>query len=108
VANFLRGRSAESLTFKTFLVRFKNDKRGIGWVLGVAVLSILFLPIIYFPLNYAWDQLYGVITDGYTFTGVTAQAVTVVQLVISYLMAFSIFFTINWAIVQAKSQRYNP
>jgi hypothetical protein len=94
------------LTAKTFLQRFKNDKRGVGWILGLALLAILFLPVIYFPLNFAWDQLYGVIAAEYVFTGVTAQAITVVQVIISYMMAFALLITINWAIVQSKSKRY--
>jgi hypothetical protein len=94
------------LTIKAFLLRFKNDQKGIGWVLGVAIISIAFLPVIYFPLNYAWDQLYGVIAASYTFTGVTAQAIIVVQVIISYLMAFSMFFTIIWSIIQAKARKY--
>jgi hypothetical protein len=94
------------MTLKTFLTKFKNDKKGIAWVLGMAIISICFLPIIYFPLSYAFDQVYTVIVGEYTFTGVTAQAITVVQLILSYLMGFAMIFTVNWAIVQAKSKRY--
>jgi len=94
------------LTIKTFLTKFKNDQRGIGWVIGMAVLAILFLPVIYFPLNYAWDQLYGIIIGQYTFTGTAAEAINVVQLIISYLMAFAMFTIVYWSIIQAKAKRY--
>jgi hypothetical protein len=94
------------MTAKTFLKRFIKDQNGVGWVLGVAVISLVFTPFLYFPLSYAWDQFYGVVAASYTFTGVTAQAIIVVRLIIYYLAAFSVFIIIGWAIVQAKSKRY--
>jgi hypothetical protein len=86
--------------------RFVKDTQGIGWVLGIAILSIALMPVIYFPLSYSWDQVYGAVTDGYTFTGVYVDAITVVQLIISYMLVFGVLFTINWAIIQAKASRY--
>ena len=85
---------------------FRKNTKGIGWVLGVAFLSLALTPIVYFPLSYAWDQIYGFITDSYTFTGITASSTLAVQLIISYLMAFVVFFTASWAITQAKRARY--
>jgi len=85
---------------------FLKDKRAVGWVFGVAAISILIMPFVYFPLDYAWDQVYVSIVGDYTFTGTTASAITVVQVIISYMCAFGLLFTINWAIVQAKAQRY--
>jgi hypothetical protein len=32
----------------------------------------------------------------------------VVKLIISFLLIFGAFFSINWAIVQAKARRYSP
>jgi hypothetical protein len=90
------------------LEKLRNDKRGIAWVLGVAVLSILLMPFVYFPLSYAWDQFYVAVTDSYVFTGVYANAIRVVQIIISYLVVFGLFYTINWAIVNAKARRYSP
>ena len=77
-----------------------------SWVIGVAIISIFLMPIVYFPVDYAWDAVYVAITADYTFTGATANAIMVVQLIISYLCVFSLIFTINWAIVQAKSRSY--
>ncbi|MFA5366127.1 MAG: hypothetical protein WC325_13175 [Candidatus Bathyarchaeia archaeon] len=90
------------------LRKLKNDKSGVGWVLGVAILCLLFMPVVYFPLSYAWDNVYAVFTGSYVFTGITASALTVVELIIDYLLVFGLLFTINWAIVQAKSKRYSP
>jgi hypothetical protein len=78
----------------------------VAWVIACAILSIIVMPFIYFPLDYAWDVVYANITAGYTFTGTTALALTVVQLIISYLCAFGLIFTINWAIVQARVRSY--
>lgn len=85
---------------------FIKDQRAIGWVIGVAVISIFLIPVVYFPLDYAWDQVYVAIVGSYTFTGATASAITVVQLIISYLCVFGLIFTVNWAIVQAKARSY--
>lgn len=90
------------------LQSFKKNESGVGWVIGVAIISILLMPFVYFPLSYTFDQFYAVITDGYVFTGVYANAIRVVQIIISYLVIFGILFTLNWAIVQAKSKRYSP
>ena len=88
------------------LKRLRSNRSGSSYVLGIAILSIAFTPVMYFPLSYAWDQAYTVITANYTFTGVTASALTVVQFIISYMLIFGIIFTINWAVVQAKQRRY--
>ena len=88
------------------LKKLKNDKRGVGWVLGVAVLSILFMPLVYFPLSYTWDQVCLYITGAYIFTGVYASSLLVVKFIISYLVVFGFFFTIAWAITNAKARRY--
>lgn len=78
----------------------------VSWVIGVAIISIFLMPIVYFPVDYAWDAVYVAIVADYTFTGATANAITVVQLIISYLCIFGLLFTINWAIVQAKAKSY--
>lgn len=88
------------------LKKLRSDRRGVGWVLGVAVLSIVFMPVIYFPLCYAWDNMLVVFTSNYTFTGVTANVITIVRMLIAYMLVFGVLFTINWAIVQAKMRRY--
>lgn len=86
---------------------FRRDQKGLAWVIGVALISIFFIPVVYFPLDYAWDQVYATITGDYVFTGSIALAITAVQIIVSYLVVFGLLFTINWAIVQAKAGRYN-
>lgn len=78
-----------------------------GWVVGVAVISILLMPVVYYPLSYAWDAVFYPVTDMYVFSGTTAYAIIFVQVIINYLVVFGLLFTINWAIVQAKARRYN-
>jgi uncharacterized integral membrane protein len=94
------------MTKQTFLKRWKNDRQGIAWVVGVAVISICLTPVIYFPLSMAWDNVSDAVTESYTFTGTAASAVTAVGLIISYLAIFSLIFTVAWAITNAKKQRY--
>ncbi len=86
--------------------KFLSDRRGVAWVYGVAVISILLMPIVYFPLDVAWDAIFESVTGSYVFTGSTASAITFVQVIINYLLVFGLLFTINWAIVQAKARRY--
>jgi len=78
----------------------------VGWVLGVAVISVLLMPVVYYPLDVAWDTVFYAVTDSYTFTGTTASAITFVQIIIDYLCIFGLLFIVNWSIVQAKARRY--
>ena len=59
-----------------------------AWVVGVAVIAICIMPIIYFPMSTAWDQVEGTVTQNYTFTGQAAMSLMVVNLIISYLVGF--------------------
>lgn len=93
---------------KQFLRKFRSNQQGVAWVIGVAVISLLLTPVVYYPLDVAWNSVFYSITDNYVFTGTTASAITFAQVVISYLAVFSLLFTVNWAIVQAKSKRYAP
>jgi uncharacterized membrane protein YjjP (DUF1212 family) len=88
------------------LKKLLKDNRGVGVVLGIAVLSFILLPLVYFPLSYAWDTFFIKVTGSYVFTGITANAIVFVNVLISWLIIFGLLFTINWAIVQAKSRRY--
>jgi hypothetical protein len=88
------------------LRELKTNKQGIAYVIGVAFLSVVFMPFVYFPLSMAWDQLYTAITGDYVFTGVFVPVITVVRLFISYLLIFALLFTIAWALTNAKKKRY--
>jgi hypothetical protein len=101
----LIGEKRERILVKKWLRRFREDRRGVAWVVGVAVISILLMPVVYYPLDYAWDVVFYSVTGGYVFTGTTASAVTFVKVIINYLIVFGLLFTINWAIVQAKARR---
>ena len=93
---------------KRSLHSFKNDNRGVGWVIGVAIISVLLMPVVYFPMSVAWDAVFYSVTESYTFTGVTASAITFVQVIINYLVVFGLLFVVNWSIVQAKARRFQP
>lgn len=87
---------------------FIKDERAIGWVLGVAIIAILLMPVVYFPLDYAWDLVFLQITGDYTFTGTIGLAVDTVRIIINYLLVFGLLIVINWAVVQAKARSYSP
>lgn len=93
------------LTIKKLLRSLWLDNCGVAWVVGVAVISILLMPVVYYPLDAAWDVVFYSVTGGYVFTGTTASAVTFVQVLINYLIVFGLLFTVNWALVQAKARR---
>lgn len=86
------------------LKTFRSNRNGIAWIIGVALLSIALMPVVYFPLDYAWDQTYAAVAETYTFTGTYALSITAVQFIISYLVVFGLLFTIAWAITNAKSK----
>lgn len=86
----------------------RRNNSGVGWVLGVAVLSIIIMPVIYFPMSYAYDQVYYQIAGDYTFTGAFVNAILVVQILLNYTIIFGLFYTVAWAIIQAKARKYSP
>ena len=89
----LIGEKRERVLVKKWLRRFREDRRGVAWVVGVAVISILLMPVVYYPLDYAWDVVFYSVTGGYVFTGTTASAVKFVQVLINYLIVFGLLFT---------------
>ena len=85
---------------------FIKNTSGLAWVWAVAVLCVLLMPVIYFPLSYVFDHLYAYITGSYTFTGDTAYGLSAIKLIISFLLFIGVVIVINWSIVQAKAQSY--
>lgn len=93
---------------KKFLTRFKRDQKGIAWVIGVFVITLALMPVVFFPMQLAWDQVEGAITDNYTFTGSMASSFVVVNVTINYILVFGIIYSIAWAITNAKAKKYEP
>jgi hypothetical protein len=91
---------------KQQLTRFRNDKRGGAWQWTVFLLSFILTAVIYYPMNAAWEAVSTLILAGYTFTGTTAYAITFVQLVITYLCIFGLFYLIVWLWVNSKADPY--
>jgi len=86
---------------------FVKDERAIVWAWAMLAIMLVLGAIIYFPLSYAWDQIYTNVVGQYTFTGNTALGITAIQLIMSYMMAFVVIAGINWLIVQSKSEAYS-
>lgn len=85
---------------------FVKDERAIVWAWAMLIIALILGAVIFFPLSYAWDQVYTNIVGQYTFTGDTALGITVIQIIMSYMMGFAVIFGVNWLIVQSKSEAY--
>jgi hypothetical protein len=88
------------------LKRFRNSRSGVGWVIGVALISVVLAPFVWFPLAYAWDQVYANVVGSYTFTGDYVYAIAIVQVFVSYIIVFTLIATVMWAIIQAKARKF--
>jgi len=87
---------------------FRRDKRGIGWVLGVAACTVVFWPFIYLFIGGPYDQLSSYILNQYTFTGTTAAAIVFVRVVISFLGALVLANVVLWAVITSKAENRGP
>ena len=85
---------------------FRQNTSGLAYVWAVCLLTIILMPIVYFPLSYVWDHLYASITGSYTFTGDTALGLAAIKMIISLLLVIGMVIMINWGIVQSKSSSY--
>ena len=86
------------------LRRFKNDKRGLTWVWIVGlVLSIPVCAFFYWVMDYPFDLIVATVTPIYTMTGFMASSWAAVQLIVSYLLAFCLIFSVIWIIQNSKS-----
>ena len=86
---------------------FLANTSGISWVWGIFVIFLVLGAVVFFPLSYAWDTIYQNVVGQYTFTGDTALGITVIQLIMSYMMAFAVIFAVNWMIVNSKASAYD-
>ena len=86
---------------------FVKNESAIVWAWAMLAIMLVLGAVIFFPLSYAWDQIYTNVVGQYTFTGDTALGVAAIQLIMSYMMAFAVMIGINWLIVQSKAEGYN-
>lgn len=85
---------------------FLKDTSAVAYIWALAVIGIILGAIIYFPLSFCFDAIYNSVTGQYTFSGTSASTVTIMQIAVSYLLAFVILIVVNWAFVQSKSEAY--
>jgi hypothetical protein len=83
-----------------------RDKSGLAWIWAISIISLALGAVVYFPLSYVWEHLYAYIIGDYTFVGDTYYGLVAMNFILSYLLAFGLVFTINWAIVNAKASSY--
>jgi heme/copper-type cytochrome/quinol oxidase subunit 4 len=88
---------------KGFLQRFTSDKSGLAWIWIVGLgLSIPMCVIVYWPLSYGFDMLVGVCEGMVTLTGTMAYAWITTKFIISYLLVFSLIYSVLWVITNSK------
>ena len=86
------------------LQRFRDNKQGLTWVWIVGlVLSIPVCAFFYWVMDYPFDIMVATVTPIYTMTGFMASSWAAVQLIVSYLLAFCLIFSVIWVIQQSKN-----
>ena len=82
----------------------KDDKQGLAWIWIVGFfLTIPMCALIYFVLDYPFDIIVETVLPIYTYTGFMASAMTAVEVIIDYLLAFVVIFAVLWVVINAKS-----
>jgi hypothetical protein len=85
-------------------LRFVKNKSGLGWVLVVGLgLSIPTCALMYFVLAYPFDLISDYMSQFVVFTGTMAYSWVATKVIISYLTAFALIFSVIWVVVNAKS-----
>lgn len=85
--------------------KLKNDKSGVAWIWAVAALAICFCPLVYFAVGYPFDLIRTQMIGMYTLTGNMLLAWEATQVIVSYLLAFILFFIVVWSWVNTHAQR---
>ena len=76
------------------------------WIAGFA-LTIPFCAFIYWCLDYPFDIIVETVLADVTLTGTMASAWAATQVIISYLLAFVVIFSVLWVINNSKSGGVN-
>jgi signal transduction histidine kinase len=88
----------------SFLKQFQKNKQGLGWILIVGLgLSIPMCALVYWVLDYPFNLITEHMMTMYTFTGTMAYAWMATHVIISYLLAFTLIYSVIWVIVNSKS-----
>ena len=87
-----------------FLCDFRDNKRAIVWIWIVGLfLSIPFCAFLYFVLDYPFDLVCATCVPLSNITGFMALSWNAVHLIIAYLLAFTLIFSVIWVIQNSKS-----
>jgi hypothetical protein len=85
--------------------KLSENKSGVAWIWAVAVLAIVFCPLVYWAVGYPFDIIATQMTGMYTLTGTMALAWSAARVVISYILAFVLFFVMVWSFVNARNNQ---
>ena len=91
---------------RKFLKRFIQNKSGLAAIWGIALMSLIFFPLIYWVMSVLLDNISETVFGLVTFSGVTASSWVLVKAVISALPVFVILIVVLWSAVNAKMQAY--
>lgn len=85
-------------------ITISSDVCGLAWVWVVGFgLSLPFCAFLYWMLDYPFDIIARHCLGLYTFSGTMAYAWTACQIIVSYLLAFVVIYSVIWVIVNSKS-----
>ena len=85
----------------------EKEKSGLAWIWIVRFgLTIPLCAVTYWALDYPFDIIAEVALGVYTFTGTMSYAWDTTRLMISYLLAFVVIFTILWIIQNSKTRAW--
>jgi hypothetical protein len=86
-----------------FLKRFRENRQGLAWILIAGLLlSLPFCALVYWVLDYPFELLLDTCEGLVTFTGTMASAWITTKVLISYLLAFCLIYSVLWVIINAK------
>lgn len=76
--------------------KFLKNEQALGWQLAVFGAAIVAFAIAYFVVSWQVDLVYTSVSNIYTFTGVTADAIVFALGIIGLSVGLGLFFTIIW------------
>ncbi len=84
--------------------KWRKSRAGLGWQLAVFAAGVIAMPVAWFIASWPADEVYTMIAGIYTFTGVTATAITFARGLIGLLVGVGLFFLVIWLWVNVNKR----